>query len=169
MTVEQTHVTLANVAYIPPITGAIRLVACVESVIEASQEGLQGLETVSSSTNALQAVALLDEFLNVTAIKTVPLFEHLSFDFCGTTTCSPPRSRVEHEFTSHETTFVASCTTITRMTTAHFQLPENFKTALSGTTAVSINRHREIQLSGFSPILRILSMMYSLNSSSRPR
>ena len=79
MTVEQTHVTLANVAYIPPITGAIRLVACVESVIEASQEGLQGLETVSSSTNALQAVALLDEFLNVTAIKTVPLFEHLSF------------------------------------------------------------------------------------------
>ena len=39
------------------------------------------METVSSSTNALQDVASVDELLNVAAIETVPLFEHLSFDF----------------------------------------------------------------------------------------
>ena len=39
------------------------------------------METVSSSTNALQDVASVDEFLNVAATETVPLFEHLSFEF----------------------------------------------------------------------------------------
>jgi hypothetical protein len=41
----------------------------------------EGLETVSSSTNALQDVASVDEFLNVAATETAPLFEHLSFEF----------------------------------------------------------------------------------------
>ena len=36
---------------------------------------------MSSSTNALQDVASVDEFLNVAATETVPLFEHLSFEF----------------------------------------------------------------------------------------
>ena len=36
---------------------------------------------MSSSTNTLQDVASVDDFLNVAATKTVPLFEHLSFEF----------------------------------------------------------------------------------------
>ena len=39
------------------------------------------METVSSSTNALQDVASVDEFLNAAATETVPLFDHLSFEF----------------------------------------------------------------------------------------
>src|SRR6056297_4289805 len=88
--------------------------------------------------------------------------------FYWTTTCSPPRSGGEHGSISHQISSVDSCTAITRMSTAHVQLPENSKTVLSGTTAVSINRHQEIQLIGFSPILSTLSMMSSPNLSSRP-
>ena len=36
---------------------------------------------MSTTTATLQDVASVDEFLNVAAIETVPLFEHLSFDF----------------------------------------------------------------------------------------
>jgi hypothetical protein len=36
---------------------------------------------VSSSTNALQNVASVNEFLNAAATETVPLFEYLEFDF----------------------------------------------------------------------------------------
>jgi hypothetical protein len=36
---------------------------------------------VSSSTNALQDVASVDDFLNAAATETVPLFEHLEFEF----------------------------------------------------------------------------------------
>ena len=39
------------------------------------------METVSSSTNALQDVASVDDFLNTVATETVPLFEHLEFEF----------------------------------------------------------------------------------------
>ena len=39
------------------------------------------METVASSTNPLQDVASVDEFLNVAATETVPLFEHLEFEF----------------------------------------------------------------------------------------
>ena len=39
------------------------------------------METVSSSTNALQDVASVDDYLNGGATETVPLFEHLEFDF----------------------------------------------------------------------------------------
>lgn len=39
------------------------------------------METVSSSSNALQDVASVDEFLNVLATETVPLSEHLEFEF----------------------------------------------------------------------------------------
>ena len=39
------------------------------------------METVSSSTNALQDVASVDEFLNAVATETVSLFEHLEFEF----------------------------------------------------------------------------------------
>ena len=39
------------------------------------------METVSSSTNALQDVASVDDFLNAAATETVPLFEHLDFEF----------------------------------------------------------------------------------------
>jgi hypothetical protein len=36
---------------------------------------------VSSSTNVLRDVASVDEFLNAAATETVPLFEHLEFEF----------------------------------------------------------------------------------------
>ena len=36
---------------------------------------------VSSKANALQNVASVDDFLNVAATETVPLFEYLSFEF----------------------------------------------------------------------------------------
>jgi len=36
---------------------------------------------VSTTAATLQDIASVDEFLNVAAIETVPLFEHLSFDF----------------------------------------------------------------------------------------
>ena len=39
------------------------------------------METVSSSTNALQDVASVNDFLNAAATETVPLFEHLEFEF----------------------------------------------------------------------------------------
>ena len=36
---------------------------------------------MSTTAATLQDVGSVDEFLNVAAIETVPLFEHLSFDF----------------------------------------------------------------------------------------
>jgi hypothetical protein len=36
---------------------------------------------VSTSSNALQDVASVNDFLNAAAIETVPLFEHLEFEF----------------------------------------------------------------------------------------
>ena len=36
---------------------------------------------VSSKANALQNVASVDDFLNVAATETVPLIEHLEFEF----------------------------------------------------------------------------------------
>jgi hypothetical protein len=36
---------------------------------------------VSSTTATLQDVASIDDFLNVVAIETVPLFEYLAFEF----------------------------------------------------------------------------------------
>ena len=38
------------------------------------------METVSSSTNALQDVASVDDLLNAVATETVPLFDHLEFE-----------------------------------------------------------------------------------------
>jgi len=84
---------------------------------------------VSTTAATLQDIASVDEFLNVAAIETVPLFEHLSFDFLKTTTCSPPRSGGEHGSISRQISSVASSTAITRMSTAHVQSHENSKTA----------------------------------------
>jgi transposase len=39
------------------------------------------VETVSSKSHTLQDVASVDDFLNVAATETVPLFEHLEFEF----------------------------------------------------------------------------------------
>jgi len=39
------------------------------------------VESVSSTTTTLQGVDSVDEFLNVAATETVPLFEHLEFEF----------------------------------------------------------------------------------------
>jgi len=53
----------------------------MEPVIEASRAKRQGLETVSTSSKALQNVDSVNEFLNAAATETVPLFEHLDFEF----------------------------------------------------------------------------------------
>jgi len=112
---------------------------------------------VSASASTLQDVASVDDFLNVAAIETVPLFEHLEFEFL-----------LEHEFTSHQTSSEAFCTATTRMSTEHARLHENFRTALSGTTADSTNRHPETRLTAFSPTSNTLLTMSSTDSSSRP-
>ena len=60
------------------------------------------METVSSSTNALQDVASVDDFLNAAATETVPLFKHLEFEFL-----------LEYDvFTSHQTSFAAFYTSL---------------------------------------------------------
>jgi len=48
---------------------------------KASRAKQQGSETVSTSSKALQDVAPVNEFLNAAAAETVPLFEHLDFEF----------------------------------------------------------------------------------------
>lgn len=53
------------------------------------------------------------------------------------------------------------------MSAVRVRLPENSKMILSGNITVSINRRREMQLIGFSPILSTLSTMCSTNSLSR--
>ena len=50
----------------------------------------QGAGSVSNTSATLQDVASVDDFLNVAATETVPLFEHLEFEFL-----------LEHEYTSH--------------------------------------------------------------------
>lgn len=121
-----------------------------------------------NSTNALQDVASVDKFLNAAATETVPLFNHLEFEFLLEYDVFAPASRGEHEFTSHQTSFAAFCTATTRMSTARVRLHENFRTALSGTTVDSTNRHPETRLTGFSPTSNTLSTMSSTDSSSRP-
>ncbi len=44
---------------------------------------------MSSSATTLQGVASVDDFLNVAATETAPLFEYLEFEFLLGTTCSP--------------------------------------------------------------------------------
>ena len=39
------------------------------------------METVSTSATTLQDIASVDDFLNVAATETAPLFEYLEFDF----------------------------------------------------------------------------------------
>ena len=56
---------------------------------------------MSTSSKALQSVILVDDFLNAAATETVPLFEHLDFKFL-----------LEHEFTNHQTSFVAFSTAL---------------------------------------------------------
>jgi len=48
---------------------------------KASRVEQQGLETVSTSSKVLRDVASVNEFLNAAATETVPLFEHVDFEF----------------------------------------------------------------------------------------
>ena len=112
---------------------------------------------MSNTSATLQDVASVEDFLNVAAIETVPLFEHLEFEFL-----------LEHEFISHQTSFAAFFTATTRMSTAHVRLQENSRTALSGIIVASTNHHPETLSTGFSPILNTSSTMSSTDSSSRP-
>jgi hypothetical protein len=119
---------------------------------------------VSTSSKALQNVASVNEFLNAAAIETVPLFEHLDFEFLLEYDVFAPSKRGEHEFTNHQTSFAAFCIATTRMSTELVRLHENFRTALSGTTAGSTNHHPETLLIAFSPILNTLSTISSTGS-----
>ena len=111
---------------------------------KASRAKQQGSETVSTSSKALQDVAPVNEFLNAAAAETVPLFEHLDFEFLlEYDVFGPPLAGGEHEFTNHRISFAAFCTATTRTSTALVQSHENSNTALSGTTADSTNRHPE--------------------------
>ena len=93
---------------------------------------------------------MVNEFLNAAATETVPLFEHLDFEFLlEYDVFGPPASGGEHEFTHHRISFAAFCTATTRTSTALVQSHENSNTALSGTTTDSTNHHPEIPLTGF--------------------
>jgi len=106
---------------------------------------------VSTSTSTLQDVASVDDFLNVAATETAPLFEYLEFDFLlEYDVCAPLRGG-EHECISHQISFAGFYTATTRISTERVRLHENSSTVSSGTTAASINRHLETQLTGFSP------------------
>ncbi|SMP33358.1 hypothetical protein SAMN06265347_1232 [Halobellus salinus] len=50
----------------------------------------------------LQDDPSVDSFFNVVETETLVLFEHLSFEFLKSSTCSPRRRRGEHETTSHQ-------------------------------------------------------------------
>ena len=54
--------------------------------------------SVSNSSAILQDIASVDNFLNAAATETVPLFEHLEFEFL-----------LEHEFISLQISFAAFC------------------------------------------------------------
>ena len=49
----------------------------------------------------MQNEASVNEFLNAAATETVPLFEHLDFEFLLEYEVSPPLVGDEHEFTNH--------------------------------------------------------------------
>ena len=126
-------------------------------------------ETVSTSSKALRNEASVDEFLNAAATETVPLFEHLDFEFLlEYEVFAPARRGREREFTNHQTSFAAFYTATTRMSTALVRSHENSSIALSGTTADSTNRRPETLLIGFSLISNTSLMMSSTDSSSRP-
>jgi hypothetical protein len=55
----------------------------------------------------LQDVDSVVDFLNVAATETVPLFEHLEFEFLLEYDVFAPASRGEHESISHQISFAA--------------------------------------------------------------
>jgi len=111
---------------------------------------------VSNTSTTLQDIASVDDFLNAAATETVPLFEHLEFEFL-----------LEYEFISQQTSSAASCTATIRTSTLHDQLHENSSTASSGTTVDSKNHLPETRLTGFLPTSNTSSTMFSRDSSSR--
>ena len=126
------------------------------------------METVSNSTKALQDVASVDDFLNAAATETVPLFEHLEFEFLLEYDVFAPLRGGEHEFTNHRISFAAFCTATTRTSTAHVRSRESSSTDSSGTTADSPNRRHETRSIGFSPTSNTSLTRSSTASSSRP-
>ena len=57
---------------------------------------------MSSNTKTLQDVAAVDDFLDVAATETAPLFEHLEFEFLREYDVFAPGSGGEHEYASHQ-------------------------------------------------------------------
>ena len=52
---------------------------------------------MATTTATLQDVTSVDEFLNIAATETVPLFEYSLSSSYETTTCSPPHLREKHQ------------------------------------------------------------------------
>jgi len=104
----------------------------LDRIMESLPWEAAGFGNGVSSTNALQDVASVDDFLDTAATEQNRCLIILRSSFCWSTTCSPPVGGGEHECISHQISFVAFCTATTRMSTVRAQLHENFRTALAG-------------------------------------
>ena len=82
---------------------------------------------MSTSATTLQDVASVDNFLNVAATETAPLFEYLEFEFLMEYDVFVPCSRGEHEFIGHQNCSKAFSTATTKASTAHDQSHESSK------------------------------------------
>jgi len=107
-------------------------ISLIEPVTESVTYEAAGFEKCVSTTAILQYLISVEDFLNVVATETVPLFDHLEFKFL-----------LEYDvFMKHQTSFAAFCTATTRTSSTLVQLHENSSTALSGTIADSKNCHQ---------------------------
>jgi len=83
-------------------------------------------------------VASVDDFLNTAASRTVPLFEHLEFEFLLEYDVFTPAPQGRIRIYQPSSLFRAFSTTTTRTSTALVQLHEIFSTVSSGITAASV-------------------------------
>ena len=86
---------------------------------KASRTKQQGAESVSSTTATLQDVASVDDFLNAAATETVPLFEHLEFEFLLEYDVFAPASRGRTRVHQPPDLFRGFLHSTTRMSTVH--------------------------------------------------
>jgi hypothetical protein len=78
---------------------------------------LRGVGIVPNNAQTLQNVTSVDDFLNVAATETVPLFEYLELQVLLEYDVFAPIAGGEHEFMSHQNSSKAFSTATTRMST----------------------------------------------------
>ena len=123
---------------------------------------------MSSSTQTLQDEPWIDEFFNLVAVETLPLFEYLDFEFLSEYDVFAPTCRGRTRDHHHQNCSKASFTVITRVSTGHVLSPENYRTRLSGLAVDSIDRRPETRSIGFSLISTSLLKTCLVASLSRP-